>query len=158
MWTRLVRYAGRARRQCERAGRALRIKQPPFLGNGEGKKQKPRGRVSPFPPLPKEAKKEGGRRGKNRTLTPLSRVVHFYVSLTINLGPAAAEKRFLGAERHFLRTEIGPVATGILGVFPTCTYRRRYMYISAARKSLIVSIAKDGIRTRCISPLFSTQR
>ena len=92
---------------------------------------------------------------KNRTLAEPGQGAHFYVSLTANPILAAAEKRFGGTDIGILATEIGPVATGILGVFPACTSRRGYMYISAARKSLIVSMTKEGVRTRCISPLFS---
>ena len=91
---------------------------------------------------------------KNRTLLQTVRGANFYVSLTIKLSPAAAEKDFRNAEMHFLRTGIGSGATGILGVFPTCTYRRRSMYISEPRNLLIVNTAKEGIRTRCISPSF----
>ena len=71
---------------------------------------------------------------KNRTLAESGQGAHFYVSLTANPILAAAEKRFGGTDIGILATEIGPVATGILGVFPACTSRRGYMYISAARK------------------------
>ena len=84
--------------------------------------------------------------------------LNFYVSLTMSLSPAAAEKRFRGTEMYIVATGIGSVATGILGVFPACTSRRRYMYIFEPRNLLIVSTTKEGVRTRCISPLFSTQR
>ena len=57
----------------------------------------------------------------------------------------AALKHLRGRERHFLRTGIGPGATGILGVFPTCTCRRRYMYISEPYNSLIIN---KGINKR----------
>ena len=95
---------------------------------------------------------------KNRTLALGGRGAHFYVSLTTNLSRAAAERGFRSAEMYFVATGIGPGATGILGVFPACTPWRRYMYISGARKSLIVNTAKERVRTACISSLFSTQR
>ena len=96
--------------------------------------------------------------GKNRTLMQTRRGVHFYVSLTRRRVCVAAERHFRGSEIYFLLTEIGFVAAGILGVFPACTSRRGYMYISAARNSLILNTTKDGVRTRCISHLFTKQR
>ncbi len=95
---------------------------------------------------------------KNRTLALSGRGTHFYVSLTTNLSRAAAERGFRSAEMYFVATGIGPGATGILGVFPACTPRRRYMYILGLRKSLIVNTAKERVCTGCISSLFSTQR
>ena len=66
---------------------------------------------------------------KKRTLLRAVPGVHFYVSLTIRTGLAAAEKRFGGTDIGLPATGIGLVATGILGVFPGSTSQRRYMYI-----------------------------
>ena len=54
---------------------------------------------------------------------------NFYVSLTAKPDFAATEKDFRATERELSATGIGFGATGILAVFPTCTSRRRYMYI-----------------------------
>ncbi len=78
---------------------------------------------------------------KNRTLAVSGQGAYFYVSLTGNPFLAAAEKRSGGTGIGLLATEIGPVATGILGVFPICTYQRCYMYIYRCGNVLIISIA-----------------
>ena len=78
---------------------------------------------------PRKAAVRRVRKRKNRTLLQALRGAHFYVSLTINLSPAPTQKGFRGKTRGLLATEIGSGATGILGVFPICTSRRRWMYI-----------------------------
>ena len=106
------------------------------------------------------ARKRGadlGEKRKNRTLLHAERRANFYVSLTTSLSLAAAGKRYRETESGLFATEISPVMTGILGVFPTCTCRRRYMYISEARKSLIVNTAKRGYAQGAY-PLFPTHK
>ena len=81
-----------------------------------------------------------------------------YDFLSRKMLPAAARTLSGARKRVFLRTGILGILTGILGAFPICTFRRRYMYIYEPRKSLIVNNAKERVRTACISSLFTTQR
>ena len=69
----------------------------------------------------------------------------FYVSLTMG-------RNLVGAERRFLGTGIGFGATGILGFFPACTSRRRYMYTLAACNVLIINITIKRVETVSLLP------
>ena len=62
-----------------------------------------------------------------------------YVFLSRKPFPKRTGTDFRTSERHFLATGIGSVATGILGVFPTCTSRQRYLYIQKTRNVLILN-------------------
>ena len=70
---------------------------------------------------------------------------------------AASKTGFAARKRKVVRTEILGISTGILAVFLRSTSRRRYMYIYAARKSLIVNASKKRETADAVS-LFSLHK